>query len=198
MSSEVGGSAQGGFFFQQKGSSKESDRSASKHDKWKLVYDKSISANEQNPHSALFELVSPILSGNAGLDLLFNVANVTTDVVCVRVNDSMGYHVHVEAKSLRLQDMKSICQQFLLYEDVIDSFLPPHRRTGSEKSHSYFESNLLSMMASYDTLEGSLEAIESCQSRDELYDDMNPGVRERYHKMNLQNLKTGRQVSCSF
>jgi len=168
--------------------------------RWKLVYDKSIEPNVPNPQSLTFELVSPILSGAQGLDVLSNTVAIVYDVACVRLNNSMGLHVHVEAKEelYSLESMKSICQQFLLYEDTIDSFLPYYRRTGSDKSHSYFESNLLSVMSLHDTLESSLTAVFACESRDDLYDLMNPGIRERYHKMNLQNLKTCRQPTIEF
>jgi hypothetical protein len=67
-------------------------------DEWKLVFDESIEPNAQNPRSAMFELVSPILSGTIGLKTLSNTVAVMSDVTCVRVNESMGLHVHVEAK----------------------------------------------------------------------------------------------------
>ena len=53
-------------------------------------------------------------------------------------------------------------------------------------------------MSLHDTLEGSLKAIVSCQTRSELYELMNLGVRGRYHKLNLQNLLTGRQPTIEF
>ena len=165
---------------------------------WKLVYDESIQPNAQNPQSVMFELVSPILAGHIGLDTLSNTVMVMSDVACIRVNESMGLHVHVEAKeeNYSLESMKSICQQFLLYEDTMDALLPYHRRTGSEKSHSYFESNLIAVTKRHDN---PLNAIYLCQTPKELYDMMNPNfLRQRYHKLNLQNLATGRQPTIEF
>ena len=190
----------GGFTSQLKSSSEENHGTGKREPKWKLVYDKSIQPNPDNPQSLMFELVSPILSGSSGLDTLSNTVIIMRDVACVRVNESMGLHVHVEAKEEQysLDNMKSICSQFLVYESAIDSFLPYHRRTGSDKCHSYFESNALSLMSLHDTLEGSLKAIVSCQTRSELYELMNLGVRGRYHKLNLQNLLTGRQPTIEF
>jgi len=115
-----GGKGGGGRFPHQKGSRSGSDR----HAKWKLVYDKSIQPNARNPQSSMFELVSPILSGNPGLDELSNTVVVMTDVACVRTNKSMGAHVHVEAKDYSLDGMKSICQQFLRFEEIIDGSFP--------------------------------------------------------------------------
>ncbi|KAL7539463.1 hypothetical protein ACHAXR_009307 [Thalassiosira sp. AJA248-18] len=194
------GGTKGGYSH-QKGSSKGSDcHGSDSHNTWKLVYDKSIEANVQNPQSLTFEFVSRVLCGKSGLDEMSQAIMVLTDVACVRINESMGLHVHVEAKPscYSLEQMKSICQQFLLYEDVMDSFLPFHRRTGAEKCHSYFESNRLSVMACHGTFKKSLEGISFCNSRQELYDLMNPGYRERYHKLNLQNLDTGRQPTIEF
>ena len=78
--------------------------------------------------------------------------------------------MHVEAKEggYSWEKMKIICQNILLLENVMDSFLPYH--TGSEKCHFYFESNLLAVMEMHDTPEGSLGAIFSCRSRKNLYD----------------------------
>jgi len=180
---------------------KAAGRTSHKSDAWKLVFDESIQPNAQNPQSLMFELVSPILSGPIGLDTLSNTVIVISDIACVRLNESMGLHVHVEAKegNYSLEKMKSICQNFLLLENVMDSFLPYHRRTGSEKCHSFFESNLLAVMEMHDTPEGSLDAIFSCQSQKDLYDLMNHSTfRERYYKVNLQNLAAGRQPTIEF
>lgn len=180
-----------------KGSSDESCQANA----WRLVYDESIEPNTQNPRSLMFELVSPVLSGIVGLNTLSNTVAVMSDVACVRVNESMGLHVHVEAreKEYSLESMKSICQQFILHERAIDALLPFHRRTGSEKCHSYFESNAHAVMKMHGTLKGSLNAIFSCPTRNDLYDLMNPNIfRQRYHKLNLQNLATGRQPTIEF
>jgi hypothetical protein len=110
----------------------------------------------------------------------------------------MGMHVHVEVKDYSLDNMKGICQQFLLSEEAIDSFLPLHRCTGSEKGHTYFESNALSVMGRHGTLVASLNAISSCRTAVDLCHLMNPGLRGRYHKLNLQNILIGRQPTIEF
>jgi hypothetical protein len=44
-----------------------------------------------------------------------------------------------------------------------------------------------------------LNAIFSCQTRKDLYELINPNMfRQRYHKLNLQNLATGRQPTIEF
>ncbi|KAL7471575.1 hypothetical protein ACHAXS_011866 [Conticribra weissflogii] len=188
-----------------KDTSKSKSHTFSKHDKWRLVIDRSIEANELNPLSATFELVSPILSGPRDLRELSRIVTTMTDVASVRVNESMGLHVHVETKEddYSLQNMISIFQNFLLYEDIMDSFLPKHRRTDSEESRRYFKSNKRSILhqnTAATSLEDALLILSSCQSYNELYDQMNPNVGKgrRYHKLNLQNLKTRRQPTIEF
>ena len=110
---------------------------------------------------------------------------------------SCPYRSQREEEAYSSGSMKSICHKFLRYEKVMDSFLPYYRHTGSEQCHSYFQSNCLS---SHKSLEGSLREILFCHTRSELYDILNHSLweRERYHKLNLQNLKTGRQPTIEF
>ena len=175
-------------------------KQASKHTKWSICYDKSLKPNEENPLSTMLELVSPILAGESGLDQLTHTLSVMADITCVRLNQSMGLHVHVETKEsdYSLKSMVSICQYFIFYEEVIDNFFVQSRRSGSQQSHSYFKSNRLSVMESCNTLQGALNALASCKTRKELYDLFNPGWRARYHKLNLQNLESGRQPTIEF
>ena len=175
-------------------------KKASKHTKWSICYDKSLKPNDDNPLSTMLELVSPILTGETGLKDLNHTVSVMSDIVCVRLNKTMGLHVHVEAKESQysLENMISICQQFVIYEEIIDKFLNQSRRSGSQESHSYFRSNRISIMSRCETFKGSLDMLASCETRDELYDLMNSGDRARYHKLNLQNLKSGRQPTIEY
>jgi len=201
-----GGSSKGWITLMNtsKDSSKSKSHTYGKHDKWRLVIDRSIEANELNPLSATFELVSPILSGPRDLSEVSRIVTIMTDVACVRVNESMGLHVHVETKEddYSLQKMISICQYFLLYEEIMDSFLPKHRRTDSNESLRYFKSNKKSILQNTvaTSPDDAILILSSCQSYDELYERMNPNVGKgpRYHKLNLQNLKTRRQPTMEF
>jgi hypothetical protein len=82
---------------------------------------------------------------------------------------------------------------FCKYEDAIDTFMPPSRRTGSEET-KYCESNREAI-----AVEGhgrKHNAIASCKTINELCAIMNP--RGRYYKLNMQNLVTGRQLTLEF
>lgn len=88
---------------------------------WKIVTDSSLSGNDT------FELVSPILEGEAGLKELKKVCWVL-DACDVKVNASCGLHIHFDAANFSLQTWKNIALSYKHIESVIDKFLPESRR----------------------------------------------------------------------
>lgn len=148
---------------------------------WMICHDGSIQTNPDWAHSSPWELVSPILSGKEGLEEAHRVLTTVTDTSAIQINNSMGMHVHIGVDtSITLEELKSICQNFLLYEDVMDSFLG---RTDNKYCHGH---------AKFITS----KEILSCHTKQDLYAIMNP--EGRYHKLNLQNLKTGRRPTIEF
>jgi hypothetical protein len=177
-----------------------SDTDNSANNGWKLVYDASIQANSNLPRSRGFELVSPILCGETGLARYKKILTVLSDITALQVNASMGCHVHIDVESLKLQQLIQVCQNFVAYEDDIDTFMPSWRRTGSAACNTYFKSNKESILVQGDEDHAwqQYQKIGACQTYEELYDIMNPGSEARYYKLNLQNLKTGRQPTIEF
>ena len=90
-------------------------------DHWKLVTDSSLSGN--NP----FELVSPILHGEQGLEELEKVCWVL-DLCNAKVNDTCGLHVHMDAAEFDLTTWKNLILTYKRLEGVIDNFMPHSRR----------------------------------------------------------------------
>lgn len=88
---------------------------------WKLVTDSSLSGNNT------FELVSPVLEGEAGLKELKKVCWVL-DACDVKVNASCGLHIHFDAANFSLQTWKNIAISYKHIESVIDKFMPESRR----------------------------------------------------------------------
>ncbi|KAL7550788.1 LOW QUALITY PROTEIN: hypothetical protein ACHAWF_013999 [Thalassiosira exigua] len=164
---------------------------------WKLVGDGSIACPRNEPDCNKFELVSPVLQSEKGLRSAENILREMSNLN-VTVNRSMGFHVHFDVGRYSINDLTKICQQFLKYEDVIDSMLPLSRRTGSRESDQFFRSNIESAKAILGKDEaGVMTSLGLCKSYRELADIMNPSS-SRYYKLNMQNLVVGRQTTIEF
>ena len=112
------------------------------HSDWKLVHDGSIVCGRNAPNCKKFELVSPILRGEQDLETCYKVLKTLTNSskTSIAVNRSMGFHVHVSVAGLPLQDLKKICLNFVKFEDAMDSFMAPSRRTGGSASDAFCKS----------------------------------------------------------
>ena len=93
-------------------------------DHWKLVTDSSLQGNNT------FELVSPILVGENGLKELETVCWVL-DICNAKVNDSCGFHVHMDAASFNLDTWKNLALTYKHLEHLIDAFMPRTRRNNT-------------------------------------------------------------------
>lgn len=162
-------------------------------DGWKLVPDASIQCSLHYPDCSKFELVSPILRGGEGLNECNNIVKALNSYTSVTVNKSMGFHVHINVNGLSVQELVKVCQNFVKFEDAIDSFLPPSRRTNQS---DFCKSNRAAIFP--DSPNGVRhQALGSCKSINDLCGLMNPGD-DRHYKLNLMNLKTGRQPTIEF
>lgn len=86
---------------------------------WKLVSDASVRDG--------FEVVSPVLEGDAGLAEAEVVARALDDAGA-SVNVSCGLHVHFDAADLSAADIKAIVRRYAAHEAEIDAFMPRSRR----------------------------------------------------------------------
>jgi hypothetical protein len=161
---------------------------------WKLVPDSSIICSRSNPNCNTFELVSPVLEGGNGLAQVNKVLQALGQITGLKVNKSMGFHVHLDVSALTHNQLIKICQNFIKYEHVVDALLPPSRRTGSPECDRFFKSNRDAMGMRRNNQRHL--ALESCQDVHDLSSLINPDGR--YYKLNLQNLVTGRQPTLEF
>lgn len=90
---------------------------------WKVVTDASVSRGG-------FEVVSPVLSGEAGIDEMRRVVQALA-VAGARVDRSCGLHVHVGVADLTGSEVASIVQRYARFETEIDSFMPLSRRANA-------------------------------------------------------------------
>lgn len=91
---------------------------------WKLVTDSSLNGNDT------FELVSPILEGENGLEKLERVCWVL-DACNVKINGSCGLHVHMNAEDFNITTWRNLLLSYKHAEAEIDRFMPASRRGGS-------------------------------------------------------------------
>ena len=163
--------------------------------KWKIVTDNSLACNSSQPNGNKFELVSPIIRSEEGLS---SIKHILHHFPSVSLDKSMGFHVHVDVGNCSVHDLVKICQQFIKYEEAIDSMMPRSRRTGSNESNSYFKSNLeMAKQALGRSKEGIMVSLSRCRSIRDLADIVNP-QGQRYYKLNMQNLLEGRQTTLEF
>jgi len=166
---------------------------------WKIVTDSSLSSSSGD---LCFELVSPVLQGDDGLDsvrlVLESVRRIGIDV-----NSTCGFHVHVDATSGPLSKfscLKRLVQCFVALESAFDclvardaSMRATNRRANRNR---YCRSNVLAL--------GTLSKkqrwhrIEEALSMSDLVSLVNPN-NDRYRKLNLTNLtKRDRPSTCEF
>lgn len=136
---------------------------------WKLVTDSSLTGNNT------FELVSPVLEGEAGLKELEKVCWVL-EYCDVKVNDSCGLHIHMDAADFDLQTWKNLALSYKHLERVIDSFMPQSRR------QNYYCKGLSSISAA---------DIQAAQNINDLQVAFG---NNRYRKVNLEAYARHRTV----
>lgn len=136
---------------------------------WKLVTDASLTGNNT------FELVSPVFEGEAGLKELEKVCWVL-EFCDVKVNDSCGLHIHMDAADFDLQTWKNLALSYKHLERVIDSFMPQSRR------QNYYCKGLSSI---------STADIQAAQS---IHDLQAAFGNNRYRKVNLEAYARHRTV----
>lgn len=135
---------------------------------WKIITDSSCG----------YEVVSPILSGEQGLNELKKVCQVLTRLGC-QVDRNCGLHVHIGADVLGVERVKSTIKRWLANETQHLDSIQPRSRRGASNRYCLPLANTI-----------RTDLINSCQTMDEL-------VRlqtTRYSKLNLQSYRTHRTI----
>jgi hypothetical protein len=142
---------------------------------WKIVSDGSLTGNET------FELVSPILKGEAGLAELMKVCDVLNKCGA-KVNKTCGTHVHLNARDFSLDQWKRIYINYGRLEKVIDGFMPESRRADNNRYCKGFRS--------VQNFETQIKNAQDLQKIENLL------LNSRYWKVNPQSYS--RHRTCEF
>lgn len=142
---------------------------------WKVITDGSIQGANG------FEVVSPVLQGEAGLEEV-RVAMNALQAAGAKVNKSCGFHVHFGANDMGLQQFKNLFKNWVRNEDIFDAMMPESRR---DSINLYCKSVLCRFSGANRTerINNAFAAIDSATTLDELY--TNVTSRDRYFKLNL-------------
>ena len=112
---------------------------------WKIVADGSCG----------YELVSPVLEGEAGLEEV-RIAAAALEAAGAQVDRRCGLHVHFDARTMSLKAVKNLFKLWLKFEDVLDTFQPQSRRGNA---NTYCRTNL------EDSIAGSEDHKNQCSRR---------------------------------
>jgi len=133
---------------------------------WKIVTDSSLRGNDT------FELVSPFLNGENGLEQLEKVCRILKENNA-KINKTCGLHVHLNARGFRTADWKRIYKNYIKIEGTIDNFMPQSRRG----NNNFFCKSM--------KINGSASRIDQCRDLEEIERAITH--RNRYYKLNTQS-----------
>uniref|UniRef100_A0A7S4HYA4 Amidoligase enzyme n=1 Tax=Prymnesium polylepis TaxID=72548 RepID=A0A7S4HYA4_9EUKA len=151
---------------------------------WKLVADPSIDFRGSRTPLKGIELVSPILKGEDGLNKIHAMIKAVSEVGG-KVNQSVGHHVHIDAKNMDLTEIKKVCVAFVVYEKVFDLMTSKSRQT-----NRWCKSvQAMVLNSSGGNMQTALNRIKNAQSRAEVVQLVNKN--DRYYKLNVTNLTGG-------
>lgn len=160
------------------------------HDHWKIVTDSSIHPSHSG-QDLCFELVSPILVGEAGLGQLRNIMD-NIRRMGIDTNRSCGFHVHVDAEEdhagslSTLPDLKRIAQAFVAMENAFDLIVASgkKRKNGRQTNRNRFcQSNRMNFGQMSNRQRWN--TIAAAPSKRRLVELVSP---DRYRKINLTNI----------
>ena len=156
---------------------------------WKIVPDSSIVSNGSQINHNRFKIISPDLTEDTGLGDISRVVENLHSSLDAKTNATMDFCVHVDVSDLSLRQLIKVCQNFIKYETVLDSFMPKSAKESSQEGERLCKSNQRAIDC-HSNRERH-RALTKCESIAALARMMNP--TGRYYKLDLQNLITGRQ-----
>ena len=125
---------------------------------WKIVTDGSCG----------YELVSPVLEGEAGLEEV-RIAAAALEAAGAQVDRRCGFHVHFDASSMKLKAVKNLFKLWLKFEDVLDTFQPQSRRGNCQHLLPVQPQGRNARRAGHrEPASAMFEAIDACKDMDQI------------------------------
>jgi hypothetical protein len=132
--------------------------------RWKVKSDVSVSGGRG---LSGWEVVSPVLRGEDGLEQIRKVTRLLRDLGAT-VNRTCGMHVHHGADDLTIGDVKRVTKTWYENQSLIDGLVSPSRRGSANRYCRALDGRFLR----------EVEAVESLQGLQRVYFD-------RYRSLNL-------------
>lgn len=142
---------------------------------WQIKLDGSIQGNNG------FEVVSPALEGEAGIQEVAKVCEILASIDA-KVNKSCGFHIHHDATGWGVAEFRYLAKRFVKFEAAMDRIMPKSRRGNDNRYIKSMYGNQSSQSA---TIQKQLfKAIDACRSVNQISMLFN---NDRYMKLNFQS-----------
>jgi len=159
------------------------DANGKDYTKWQLKSDLTIGnpdapkvggeeARKKYPGFVDVEVVSPILK-DTQIGLVCDVMRFL-QTRGAQVDYTCGLHVHIGIENLTFDQLRSMCVNFVKYEEVFDYIMPPSRRTST-----YCRSNRAAVIQKSDDI---MDIFRKANDLDKLINWLSP---HKYFKLNL-------------
>lgn len=140
---------------------------------WQIKHDGSIQGSQG------FEVVSPILQGEDGIQAVRKVCDILVSLGA-QVNSSTGFHVHHDATTWGIKEFRNLMKRFVKFEAGMDAIQPASRRNNNNR----YIGSLYSGYANTDInrqkqLFGAIDECNSVRKLAQLFGS-------RYYKLNMQ------------
>ena len=156
------------------------------YDLFQIKSDGSIQGNNG------FEVVSPILEGEEGIQTIRTVCDIIKGLGG-KVNKSTGFHVHHDVNTWGIKEFRNLYKRFAKFETAMDSIQPASRRENNNRYIASLYKVVAQTNGSSHTAQQELvKQIDSCRSVRQLRNLFGT----RYLKLNLESFF--RQGSVEF
>ena len=157
--------------------------------------------NSITDHTSIISISSPILIGGHGLNECYKVIEGLPSSSCTLLSNKTNIprplsssctarlYVQIDVTSLSIQQIVKVCQNFVKYEDAMDSFMPWNQR---EDRSEYCRSNKQSVEGN--TNKQRNQRISKCETIEDLLNCFNP-VEKYHYKLHLRRVALGYNAS---